>query len=88
MPDNAPEADAREFAAQFRSFLEWIHSTNREEHSEVSTLVGGFLGPDGAAQSVVTRELVLDSAVSICVPPEPRLAFMLVSSSVARFAAA
>jgi len=57
MPDNAPEADARQFAAQFSSFLDWIHSTNREERSEVSALVGGFLGPDGAAQSVVTREL-------------------------------
>jgi hypothetical protein len=57
MPDNAPEADAREFAAQFRSFLDWIHATNREERSEVSALVRGFLGPDGAAQSVVTREL-------------------------------
>ncbi len=57
MPDNAPEADARQFAAQFRSFLDWIHATNREERSEVSTLVGGFLGPDGAAHSVVTREL-------------------------------
>jgi ATPase family associated with various cellular activities (AAA) len=57
MPDNAPEADAREFAAQFRSFLDWIHSTNREERSEVSALVRGFLGSDGAAQSVVTREL-------------------------------
>jgi hypothetical protein len=57
MPDNAPEADAREFAAQFRSFLDWIHATNREERSEVATLIGGFLGPDGAAHSVVTREL-------------------------------
>ena len=58
MPDNAPEADAREFAAQFRSFLDWIHSANREDaRSEVSTLVGDFLGRDGAAQSVVTREL-------------------------------
>jgi hypothetical protein len=58
MPDNAPEADAREFAAQFSSFLDWIHSTNREDaRSEVSTLVGDFLGRDGAAQSVVTREL-------------------------------
>jgi ATPase family associated with various cellular activities (AAA) len=58
MPDNAPEADAREFAAQFRSFLDWIHSTNREDaRSEVSTLVGDFLGRDGAARSVVTREL-------------------------------
>jgi DNA polymerase III delta prime subunit len=57
MPDNAPEAEAREFAAQFRSFLDWIHSASREERSEVSALVGGFLGPDGAAHSVVTREL-------------------------------
>ncbi len=57
MPDNAPEADARQFAAQFSSFLDWIHSTNREERNEVATLVGGFLGPDGAAHSVVTREL-------------------------------
>jgi len=57
MPDNAPEADARAFAAQFRSFLDWIHATGREERSEVASLVGGFLGPDGAAHSVVTREL-------------------------------
>jgi hypothetical protein len=57
MPDNAPEADARAFAAQFRSFLDWIHTTNREERSEIAALVRGFLGPDGAAQSVVTREL-------------------------------
>jgi hypothetical protein len=57
MPDNAPEAQAREFAAAFLSFLEWIHSAEREERNEVSALVGGFLGPDGAAHSVVTREL-------------------------------
>jgi hypothetical protein len=58
MPDNAPEAEARQFAAQFSSFLDWIHSTHREDAgSDVSTLVGGFLGRDGAAQSVVTREL-------------------------------
>src|SRR5580692_10346046 len=58
MPDNAPEAEARQFAAQFSSFLDWIHSIHREDdRSEVSTLVGGFLGRDGAAQSVVTREL-------------------------------
>ena len=42
---------------QFRSFLDWIHAANREERSEVSALVAGFLGPDGAAHSVVTREL-------------------------------
>jgi hypothetical protein len=57
MPDNAPEAEARQFAAQFSSFLDWIHTSNREERSEISALVRGFLGPDGAAQSVVTREL-------------------------------
>src|SRR3984885_703085 len=57
MPDNAPEADARQFAAQFSSFLDWIHSTNRAERSEVTALVRDFLGPDGAAESVVTREL-------------------------------
>jgi hypothetical protein len=57
MPDNAPEAQARQFAAQFSSFLDWIHTSNREERSEISALVRGFLGPDGAAQSVVTREL-------------------------------
>jgi hypothetical protein len=57
MPDNAPEADARAFAAQFRSFLDWIHTSDREERSEVTALVRDFLGPDGAAESVVTREL-------------------------------
>ncbi|MGD0701441.1 MAG: ATP-binding protein [Trebonia sp.] len=57
MPDSAPEAQAREFAAAFRSFLDWIHSADREERNEVSALVGGFLGTDGAAHSVVTREL-------------------------------
>jgi ATPase family associated with various cellular activities (AAA) len=58
MPDNALEAEARQFAAQFSSFLDWIHSTHREDaRSEVSTLVDDFLGRDGAAQSVVTREL-------------------------------
>jgi hypothetical protein len=57
MPDNAPEAEARQFAAQFSSFLDWVHATNREERSEVSTLISGFLGREGAAQSVVTREL-------------------------------
>jgi hypothetical protein len=55
--DNAPEADARAFAAQFRSFLDWIHASAREERRETSALVTGFLGPDAAAESVVTREL-------------------------------
>jgi ATPase family associated with various cellular activities (AAA) len=57
MPDSAPEAQASEFAAAFRSFLDWIHADAREDRNEVSDLVGGFLGPDGVALSVVTREL-------------------------------
>ena len=27
MPDQAPDHQAREFAAAFRSFLDWVHST-------------------------------------------------------------
>ena len=57
MPDNAPEAQAREFAAAFRSFLDWVHVADRVELNEVPALVGGFLGAEGAALSVVTREL-------------------------------
>ena len=38
--------------------------------------------------TLVIRVLMLPSALSICVPPEPRLESMLVSSSEARLAAA
>ena len=58
MPDQAPDDQAREFAAAFRGFLEWIHSRRRRrEGNEVSVLVRDFLGPDGVHHSVVTREL-------------------------------
>jgi ATPase family associated with various cellular activities (AAA) len=59
MPDQAPEQQAREFAAAFRGFLEWIHSpaAGAGERDEVSALVCDFLGPDGTHHSVVTREL-------------------------------
>ena len=57
MPDQAPEDQAREFAAAFRGFLHWVHSTAAEEDNEVSALVHDFLGPDGMHHSVVTREL-------------------------------
>jgi len=56
VPDQAPDHQAREFAAAFRSFLEWIHTATGDEN-EVSVLVRGFLEADGAHQSVVTREL-------------------------------
>jgi len=59
MPDQAPDHQAREFAAAFRGFLDWIHSpgVGAGEDNEVSALVRNFLGPDGAHHSVVTREL-------------------------------
>ena len=57
MLDQAPDEAAREFAAAFRRFLDWIHSSDGAEGNEVSVLVRDYLGSDGAEQSVVTREL-------------------------------
>jgi ATPase family associated with various cellular activities (AAA) len=57
MPDQAPDEAAREFAAAFRRFLDWIHSSDGAEGNEVSVLVRDYLAGDGAQQSVVTREL-------------------------------
>jgi DNA polymerase III delta prime subunit len=59
MPDQAPYRQAREFAAAFREFLEWIHSpgAGTGDGNEVAALVSDFLGPDGMHHSVVTREL-------------------------------
>jgi hypothetical protein len=57
MPDQAPESQAREFAAAFRSFLDWIHSPTAGEDNEVVALVRGFLGSAGTDESVVTRDL-------------------------------
>ena len=56
MPDQAPDDQAREFAAAFRGFLDWVHSAAGQDN-EVSALVRDFLGPDGLHHSVVTREL-------------------------------
>ena len=59
MPDQAPEAEARAFAASFRSFLDWIHATDQTsgQRNEVAVLVADFLGPEAAAHSVVSRDL-------------------------------
>jgi hypothetical protein len=35
MPEHAPDHQAREFAAAFREFLDWIHSSGTEEGNEV-----------------------------------------------------
>jgi hypothetical protein len=57
VPDHAPDNEAREFAAAFRNFLDWVHSAGARESNEVSALVRDFLEPDGVSHSVVTREL-------------------------------
>jgi hypothetical protein len=57
-PPTAPEQEAREFAAAFRHFLDWVSFTAGEgEHNEVSALVRDFLAEDGARHSVVSRDL-------------------------------
>jgi cell division protease FtsH len=66
MPDQAPEVQAREFADAFRSFLNWIHASDSEGHrNEVAALVNGFLGPDGAAHSVVSHNLPVFEHVNL-----------------------
>src|SRR4030081_1728341 len=59
MPDHAPETEAREFAAAFSAFLNWIHESDQEagKRNPVAALVADFLGPEAAAHSVVSREL-------------------------------
>jgi hypothetical protein len=55
----ASDSEAREFAAGFRSFLEWVHSEEAGawERNEVVALVGEFLGEGASEHSVVTRSL-------------------------------
>ena len=55
----ASESEAREFAAVFRSFLEWVHSDEAfgRDRNEVVALVGDYLGEDRSAKSVVSRSL-------------------------------
>jgi hypothetical protein len=55
----ASEPEAREFAARFRRFLEWVHSDDgRDGHgNEVVALLAGFLGAEGVERSAVARSL-------------------------------
>ena len=59
MPGQPSDQQAREFAAAFRHFLEWVHSpaAGAGQDNEVSVLVRDFLGSDGVRHSVVTRDL-------------------------------
>jgi hypothetical protein len=53
------DSEAREFAAAFRSFLDWVHAEEQDGdgRDQVVALVADFLGVDAAARSVVTRTL-------------------------------
>ena len=45
MPDQAADDAAREFAAAFRRFLDWIHSPAIGEANEVTALVRDTSAP-------------------------------------------
>ncbi|HEY1518462.1 MAG TPA: ATP-binding protein [Solirubrobacteraceae bacterium] len=52
----ASDSEAREFAAAFRGFLDWVH-TDVGDRNEVAGLVADFLGEERSGRSVVTRSL-------------------------------
>jgi hypothetical protein len=58
-PAPAPDGQVLQFAAAFRQLLDWVHSSaaGADQGNEVSELVRGYLGPEGARHSVVTRDL-------------------------------
>jgi len=63
----APDAEAREFAVAFRRCIEWAHrlAAEEENRNEGSALALDFLGPHGAAHSVVTRDLAAFEHVNL-----------------------
>ena len=71
MLDQADDEAAREFAAAFRRFLDWIDGPESIEATEVSALVHDYLGPEGGQHSVVTRELPPFEHVNLQPPSTP-----------------
>ena len=62
----ASDSEAREFAASFRSLLEWVHSgAAGQGRNEVAGLVADFLGESGLDRSVVTRSLAVFEHVNL-----------------------
>ena len=60
------EQEAREFAAAYLRFLNWVHSgVGAEERNEVVTLVTDFLGPERTGYSVVSRALAAFEHVNL-----------------------
>jgi len=60
----ASDSEAREFAAAFRAFLDWVHSVAKDR-DEVAGLVVGFLGAERSGRSVVTRSLPVFEHVNL-----------------------
>jgi hypothetical protein len=67
MTVHASEAEAREFAAAFSAFLNWIHQSDQEsaERNPAAAMVADFLGPEGAVHSVVSRDLPVFEHVNL-----------------------
>ncbi|HWF52621.1 MAG TPA: ATP-binding protein [Solirubrobacteraceae bacterium] len=61
----ASDGEAREFAAAFRSFLEWVHSQEPGQGNEVVRLIGDFLGEEAVESSVVARSLPVFDHVNL-----------------------
>jgi hypothetical protein len=63
----ASDSEAREFAAAFRSFLNWIHSEEAAERgrNEVVALVIDFLGDGVVDKSVLTRSFPVFEHVNV-----------------------
>jgi hypothetical protein len=61
------DSEAREFAAAFRSFLEWVHAEeeNGGRRNAVVALLADFLGVEAAERSVVTRALSVFEHVNL-----------------------
>ena len=61
------EEEARRFATAFRSFLDWVHSDRYDDidRNEVVALVQDFLGANGPAMSVVSREIPVFDHVNL-----------------------
>jgi DNA polymerase III delta prime subunit len=55
----ASDEEARDFAVAFRSFLAWLHADrfDQQERNAVVALIQDFLGEEGLAHSVVSRQL-------------------------------
>lgn len=59
--------EAREFATEFRAFLQWVHSPDAQggRGSEVARLIEDHLGADAASYSVVAKSLPVFEQVNL-----------------------